>query len=155
MKTYDLLFTQALKFLSYRPRSTVEIKNFLIRKGSDQETLKRVTQRLTELELLNDVNFAQWWIEQRSGFNPKGVRLVKSELKQKGIPEEIINLQLKKARDENSDLELARRVIQKFLPRLKSLSSIGLRKKLFSALALRGFDFAVIKEAVDKALKKE
>jgi len=46
---------------------------------------------LKSKKVLNDFNFAKWWISQRSEFNPRGKRLLSQELKNKGVSEENID----------------------------------------------------------------
>lgn len=46
--------------------------------------------RLEELEIIDDLAFARWWLEQRDRHAPRGRRLVEAELRQHGIGREVI-----------------------------------------------------------------
>jgi regulatory protein len=48
------------------------------------------TDRLADLGYLDDAAFARWWGEQRDRHSPRGRRLVEAELRQRGVPREVI-----------------------------------------------------------------
>jgi regulatory protein len=147
------VFDKVLKFLSFRPRSEFEINEYLLRKNVGEETRKLVFEKLKKLQLIDDEVFAKWWIEQRSTFRPSGVRLVKYELKRKGVAEEIISPLLAETRPKVVDTLLAEKLVQKKLSRLKNLPGKEIKQKLYTSLAQKGFAFEVIEEAVAKILK--
>jgi regulatory protein len=151
---FALVFDKVLNFLSFRPRSEFEINEYLLRKNVGEETRKMVRQKLKALKLIDDEVFARWWIEQRSVFRPSGARLVKYELRRKGVAEEIISPLLAEARPKAVDALLAEKLIQKKLGRWKDLPEKEVKQKLYAGLAQKGFSFEVIEEAVDKLLKK-
>jgi regulatory protein len=76
------------------------------------------------------------------------------ELKQKGISDEIIVKLLNCYIAKDTEIDLARKVVEKKLPRLKNYKGQELRKKLQNLLAQRGFSWEVIKELVDSIVKK-
>lgn len=90
VNTFDYLTAKALRLLSYRPRSIQEIKQRLTKTNADTPTINRVIDNLINQNLLNDQEFAQWWVDQRIKFRPKGNRALQFELRQKGVAQEII-----------------------------------------------------------------
>jgi len=150
----SLVFDKVLKFLSFRPRSEFEINEYLLRKNVGEETRKMVLQKLKQLQLINDEAFARWWLEQRSTFRPSGTRLVKYELRRKGVAEELIKTLLAEERPKVADVLLAEKLAVKKLPRLKNLPEKEIKQKLYVSLAQKGFSFEVIEETVAKILKK-
>ena len=149
-KTFD----NSLKFISFRPRSEKELRSWFKRKEVGEETQKLVVKKLKHLGFLNDEEFAKWWIEQRTEFHPSGSRLIKMELKQKGISEDIISGFMNDDLRFKNEKELAKRVLEKKLPRLKNYKGQELRQKMQNLLAQRGFSWEVIKELVDSIVKK-
>ena len=87
LKVYD----RVLKFFSFRPRSEKELKDWFKRKQVGEETQEMILQKMKQLGYLNDEEFAQWWIEQRTTFRPAGTRLLAMELRQKGVSKEIVS----------------------------------------------------------------
>lgn len=159
MDQFEKYLNKALNFLSFRPRSEKEIRDKLLSKNAPTDIIERIITRLKEKKFLNDEEYARWFIEQRLRFRPKGLRIIKMELKQKGISQEIIeeavsNLSKDKEGEvPNSDLESARTLVEKKLPRYKGLEKQVVYQKLGSFLARRGFNWDTIKKSIDEGLK--
>jgi regulatory protein len=85
------IYESALNFLSYRPRSAREVELKLRRKGNTPEQISAVMDRLRRARLVDDREFARFWVGNRMAFNPRGPRLLRSELRQKGVPPEIVD----------------------------------------------------------------
>lgn len=122
VSTFDYLTARALRLLSYRPRSIREITQRLTKTNADTHTINRVINNLIGKNLLNDQEFAQWWVDQRVKFRPRGNFALTQELAQKGIDREIIDSVLLSF---DAELELAKKLPE-------------------SKLSSRGFSFSVI-----------
>jgi len=145
---------RVFNFLSYRPRSKKEIIDYLARKKVGGETEKVILQKLTRLNYIDDLAFAKWWLEQRQTFRPEGKRLLKLELKRKGISDEIIAEVLSTGPELDSE-QLARQVLKKKLARFQKLPYKEAFNKALSLLLRRGFDYETVKGVIEKELKKE
>ncbi|MBL7159825.1 RecX family transcriptional regulator [Candidatus Microgenomates bacterium] len=84
------IYEKVLRFLSFRPRSKKEVKDYFYKKDVGDETQKMIIKKLEKLKFLDDEQFTLWWVEQRTTFRPSGKRLLRYELRKKGISEEII-----------------------------------------------------------------
>ncbi len=146
MDTYQILLNAAFRFLSFRPRSSKEVKEFLQKKTKTASVVDCVMDRLVELGYIDDNKFAAWWIESRQKTKPKGMRLIKFELKQKGVDTEAVV--------EMPEDEVARRAIQKKLEIWKKLPKLEEKKKLYDFLARRGFSYNTITRVIDGVLGK-
>jgi regulatory protein len=71
--------------LARRPRSEKELSDRLIAAGFDSEVVARTLQRLRELRLVDDADFARRWVEERSTTKRLGRRALISELRLKGV----------------------------------------------------------------------
>ncbi|KKS79959.1 MAG: Regulatory protein RecX [Candidatus Beckwithbacteria bacterium GW2011_GWA2_43_10] len=107
VSTFEYLTAKALRLLSYRPRSIREIKRRLIRTNADTKTINRVIADLIDQNMLNDQEFAKWWVDQRVKFRPRGNYALTRELAQKGIDREIIDSVLLSF---DAELELAKKL---------------------------------------------
>ena len=156
------LFDASLRFLSYRPRSEKEVKDFLAKKIARVENIKfteasqspvisQIISRLKKQSFLNDKEFADWWVKARTGSQPKGSYLIKRELAGKGIDKEIIEKAISKIKNQT---ELGRNVIEKKIKTWKKLTNLELKNKIYQHLARRGFDSAAIKEVIAQIAKK-
>ncbi|OGY12047.1 MAG: hypothetical protein A3A58_01355 [Candidatus Blackburnbacteria bacterium RIFCSPLOWO2_01_FULL_41_27] len=145
----DKVFSRVLRFVTSRPHSEKEIKLWFKKKKVDEVVQGVVLNRLTKLGLVDDLAFAKWWIETRTVFRPKPQKILKYELRIKGIKDEITEEALGQT-ETQTDLEIAIRVAEKRWPRLKALPEKEARKKLAEFLARRGFSWGTIKEVADK-----
>ena len=80
----------AYHYLSYRPRSEGEIRQWLHRRGFANEVAEKTMIKLREQNLSDDFAFARFWKENRLSFKPKSKRLIKKELRDKKVTAEII-----------------------------------------------------------------
>jgi regulatory protein len=153
MDNFERFYNKALEFLSYRTRSEKEVRDKLKTKQVEPQTIEEIIAKLKEKKFIDDENFARMWIENRNRFKPRSLRLIKMELKQKGIEEEILN---KMINDEGlmiNDLESAKKLVEKRIGRLKGLPKQEIYQKLGRYLASKGFNWDTIKKAIDLALR--
>ncbi|HYM51858.1 MAG TPA: regulatory protein RecX [Candidatus Dormibacteraeota bacterium] len=80
----------AVRFLGTRPRSRSELERRLRRAGAKDDVIAATLERLMELGQVDDLAFARWWAEERDRHAPRGRRLVEAELRQRGIPREVL-----------------------------------------------------------------
>lgn len=86
----DTALDVAARYLGTRPRTRWELRRRLQRAGADESLIAGTLDRLQALGLADDVAFARWWAEQRDRHSPRGRRLVEAELRQRGVPREVI-----------------------------------------------------------------
>src|SRR5688500_3861526 len=80
----------AAHFLGTRPRTRWELERRLRRAGAEEAVVATALERLAELGYLDDAAFARWWGEQRDRHAPRGHRMIEAELRQRGVPREVI-----------------------------------------------------------------
>jgi regulatory protein len=140
-------YQKSIKFIGYRIRTTSEVDKHLRRKGIEPQVISRVIESLEVHGLLDDENFAQIWIENRNEFRPRSHRLLASELRSKGINEEIIQNIIERTTPED---ELTYLAAKKRIRRYEHLDWQDFQRKLGSYLARRGFSYATIKPVVSR-----
>ena len=152
----------ALRFLSLRPRSEEETRDYLVKKiikldnvGYQQAIVSplidKVITKLKRYQYLNDNQFAQWLTASRTGSNPRGVTLIKLELVKRGVNRQIIESVLSQVPNQT---KLAQKALEKKLRHWQGLSPQNLKKKVYSYLASRGFDWSTIGEVFAFLSKK-
>lgn len=147
---FQKVYDRTLKFLSFRPRSEKEVRDWLNKKKTGEETKRIVIKKLKETKLLDDREFASWWIEQRVTFRPIGKAGLKYELRKKGVEGEIVDEALEKKITDSFERKLALKVAKKKSPAYQKLPPLEFRQKMGGFLARRGFSWEVIKEVIDK-----
>ena len=155
MEDISEYFDKVLNFLSFRARSEYEIDFYMLRKGWTEEIKEIIKNKLKQLKLIDDEDFARQWISSRSNSRPAGKSQIKFELTKKGIDREIINKLLAEERTSTTEKLLAEKLCRKKLERLKNLPLGEKREKLFGLLSRRGFSSETAVETIDKLFKKE
>lgn len=143
----EVAYQRAIKFIGYRMRTEAEVRDKLKEKSVPEDVVEEVLKRLRRSSIVDDERFAQNWVENRSEFRPRSRRALSFELRQKGIPEEVIENSLSEATD---DQELAYLAATKHFRRLKGLEWPEFRRKMSGFLARRGFYYNVIAPVVDR-----
>jgi len=146
MDGFEKFYNKALRFLSFRPRSEHEVVKNLLKKKAPEDLIKKIISKLKEYKFLDDEEFAKWWIEQRTNFKPRSLRLIKMELGQKGIDKDLMDQVIDDLRLTIDDLASAKKLIEKKLPRYKGLDRDKKFQKIARYLASKGFNYDVIKE---------
>ncbi len=146
----EIALQRALNFLSYRPRSEEEVRKNLRKHDTDPEIIELIIARLQKGKMVNDPDFANLWVENRSEFRPRGRRALRAELRQKGINNHTIEETLKDLNEE----ELAYRAAIKRSRRYKELEWLDYRKKMNGFLARRGFNYSDIKIVLERVWKE-
>jgi len=142
-------YERALNFLSYRPRSEAEVRRNLRKKNVEDEVIEVVVERLTRAELLDDREFARYWVENRLQFNPRGTRALRQELWEKGVPDSA----LAEALEDFDEETAARKVAEAGARRMAHLEPPDFRRRLRAYMARRGFSYAVIEPLVEEMLE--
>jgi regulatory protein len=145
-ESQEKAYQQAMLFLGYRARSEAEVRKNLEKHEIPSPVIERTVERLREERLLNDEQFAQDWVANRSEFRPRSRRALTVELKRKGLAESAI----RSATEAVDESALAYAAAQKRVRRLAGLEWVEFRKKLGEFLARRGFAYEIIAPTVKR-----
>lgn len=134
----------AIRYIGYRPRSINEVRVHLRDKGFADTAVDQACERLEAVGLLDDMAFAQYWVEQRETFKPRSQLALRHELLQKGVSRDIIESVITNV-DETA---VALAAAQKQAARWQQLPEEEFKKKLGSYLQRRGFSYTLTKEII-------
>jgi len=154
LKTADaseMAYQKALHFLSYRPRSSAEVQQNLISRGTPEALVDETVDRLQRAGLVNDQEFARAWVENRNTFQPRSKSALRMELRRKGLSDEVFQPVLDEQADEQA---LAFRAARKYARRLVGLEWLKFRQKLSGFLTRRGFSYATLSPVVSEVWKE-
>jgi regulatory protein len=135
---YEVAFQRTVRYLQYRARTTYEIRKKILDLGFPESVVDDVIKRCTELSMLNDAEFAATYVHFRVNNRPRSKRLIMSELRAKGISEEIIQSALSDIHEES---HLAYQTAQHYIRRIQSLPYDQFQQKLMGYLNRRGFAY--------------
>lgn len=153
-QTFERYYNLSLRFLSYRPRAEKEILDYLNKKAAKsknltEEIIAQIIAKLAEYKFIDDLEFAKFWVEQRTKFKHKPIWTIKFELKQKGIKEEVVDEVLQKFDESRSlDLESAEKLAEKKLDFYRNLPPQKRREKVMSYLLRKGFGYDIVKKVI-------
>jgi len=139
-------YDAALRFLGARPRSEREIRDRLAKHEFAQPMIDATIERLRRIGLVDDTAFAEYWVEQRQTHRPRGGRLLKQELRAKGVDAEVVAAALPADDDEHGAYQAAVRKAQS----LRTMDERTFRQRLGGFLQRRGFDYETTRTAVNR-----
>ena len=134
----------ALRLLRHRPRSEREMVRRLRQRGLPADVVAEEVERLREAGLLDDEAFAESWVEERRERSPRGKRLLRQELQQRGVGAAIADEAVSAVDDRTAALAVARGRAW----RLEGLDFQHFSQRLAGFLQRRGFGYEVVEEAV-------
>ena len=139
----------AVHFLGTRPRTRWELERRLRRAAAEPDVIAATLDRLAAMGYVDDVAFARWWAEQRDRHAPRGRRLVEAELRQHGVPREVLDEMRGSELAEpaldgealpGTEQERARTALDRHLKKRPLPSDHRARQRLGAFLVRRGFD---------------
>jgi regulatory protein len=154
LKTQDdreITYQKALHFLSYRPRSSAEVRQNLSKRGISDSLIEETLDRLQIAGLIDDEAFARAWVENRNTFRPRGKPALRMELRRKGLSDEIVQSVLD---TQVNEAVLAITTARKYARRLAGLEWPEFRQKLSGFLARRGFSYTTLAPVVSEVWKE-
>jgi regulatory protein len=136
-EAYEEAHSTALRLLSHRERSRVELRSRLARKGFAVPTIDRVLDRLTDAGLQSDERFAASFALDAHGARGLSAAAVQGELRRRGIER---NLAAEAAAERPEDEEdRARDLALRRVARMTGLSPEVRARRLLGYLARRGY----------------
>lgn len=141
------ILDRILRFVNIRPRSEKEVKDYLNRKRISVLVHGYVFEKLNEFKLINDLEFAKWWVEQRQAFLPKAKRILNNELRIKGIDSEIIKEVL--GNIEIDEVKIAKELVEKKKYKWERFDPKIRKQKISLYLSSKGFDWNIISDVIE------
>lgn len=135
------MYDRALNLLGFRARSARELQRRLTQKGESRERADRVIQRLREVGLIDDADFARQLTRSKVSAGASR-RRVHQELFKRGVARDVADEAVEEVFEDEgmSDAASIERVARKKWQTLKSLDALTRRRRLYAFLARRGFD---------------
>jgi len=124
-------------YISHRPRSERQVRDKLRSLDYEPSTIDAALERLRELGLVDDADFARRWIEERARTKGKAPDVLVSELRARGVGREVAEGALVEVglEEDTQALEVASRFVRRVLR--FPLGEQGPR--LYELLRRRGF----------------
>ena len=145
-----------LRLLTARARTRSELEGQLAKRGYPDEVSERVLDRLAQLGLVDDADFAEQWVRSRRVNAGKGKRALAAELRTKGVDDEVITTALAGI-DAGAERERAEQLVRDKLRREKlgDDDDTKVARRLVGMLARRGYSQTMAFDVVKGELASE
>jgi regulatory protein len=142
---YQAALNLAYRYLSFRARSEKEMRDYLARRQVHPDTIASVIERLAELRLVDDADFARMWVEDRQRLRPRGARVLRLELRRKGIAGDVVEAALP-----TDDAEEVYRLAERRAGQLDRADEQAFRRRLSGYLLRRGYAYEMVSRVVSR-----
>lgn len=141
----------ALRIVERSYKSERELKDKLLLKGYDKDSIEKTMAFLKEYNFLSDNNYTKMYVKDKS--KVQGKNKIKFELYRKGISEEIIQEELSSI-DEEDEKEVAYNLALKKYNVISKRESdkYKLSQKLYRYILSKGYSYDIASYAIKKVL---
>ena len=145
-----------LRLLTARARTRAELEGQLAKRGYSDVVSKSVLDRLTQVGLVDDAEFAEQWVRSRRVNAGKGKRALAAELRTRGVDDEVITATLAGI-DAGAERERAEQLVRDKLRREKlgDDDDTKVMRRLVGMLARRGYGQTTAVDVVTSELANE
>ena len=145
-----------LRLLTARARTRAELEGQLAKRGYPDDVSNRVLDRLTQVGLVDDADFAEQWVQSRRANAGKGKRALAAELRNKGVDDDVISDTLAGI-DADAERQRAEELVIAKLrrERLTDGDDVKVTRRLVGMLARRGYSQTMAFDVVKVALASE
>jgi regulatory protein len=145
-----------LRLLTARARTRAELAGQLTKRGYPEELSARVLDRLAQVGLIDDADFAEQWVRSRRVNAGKGKRALAAELRNKGVDNDVITETLAGI-DAGAERVRAEQLVRDKLrrERLNDGDDTKVMRRLVGMLARRGYSQSMAVDVVTTELALE
>jgi regulatory protein len=146
-----------LRLLTARARTRAELAGQLAKRGYPDDVSTRVLDRLADVGLIDDAEFAEQWVHSRRVNAGKGKRALAAELHTKGIDNDVITSVLSDI-NPAAERDRAEELVRKKLRRENlgdEAADARVTRRLVGMLARRGFSQGMAYDVVSVELAGE
>ncbi len=144
----------AMKYLTYSARTVREMERHLDDCQYGEVEVYETVERLKELNLLNDTQYAEDFIRTRLSSKPVSRAHLKEQLRQHELPEDILEEALL-AVDDSTEAENAYLVVKKYMEQLEKLPEEERSRKVIQRAISRGFGYGDVRRAMERYREEE
>lgn len=150
----DVARAVVLHRLSFGPRTRAQLRDAVLAKGVPAEVADRVLDRLTEVGLVDDADFAAEWVRSRHRSKGLSRQALASELRRKGVSDSDAGPALD-ALDGDEERATAEALVREKLSSSRGLEPRKRAARLVAMLARKGYGGEVAGDVVRAALAAE
>lgn len=149
-------YNKLVKYIMKKRRSKKESIEYLKKYFNDlsYNDINSIIEKLEDLNIINDSEYCKAYINDKIYLSNQGINKIRIELLSQEIPEDVIDIELKKVDTGllNSKLEKA---ILKKINSNKKHSNYHLKQKIMNEMINLGYSKQIVEEIIDSNLKKD
>ena len=149
-----IYYNLAIKYISTKMRSKKEIREYLLKKDADNDTINEVIAILINENYLNDSLYCKAFVNDHILLSNDGPNKIRMKLNELGIGEESISEALGEFTDDIQK-ERIERIAKKQLSINRNKSASALKNKIMDYLYNLGYDKSIIIEVVNSLSFKD
>ena len=131
-----------LNQLNFMPRSRKELETALAKRHVELDVAKSVLDRFEEIGMVDDAAYAELLIRSRCNTKRVSRSVLRQQLRQKGVNQEIIEEALLVVSDAD-ELRMATELVEKKLRAMNRLDPEVRKRRLFGLLARKGYNTSI------------
>ncbi len=136
---------KAFGLLSRGMHTRFQLEGKLLKRGFPQDVVERTLKRMEEIGYLDDMKYAETWIELRKRNHPEGKMAMVAGLVRRGIDHDVAERKVKELCSDDDELRAARKVYEALAGNSKMTA-----EKLYRALLNRGFHYRIVSKLVEE-----
>jgi regulatory protein len=138
-----------LNQLNFMPRSRKELETALAKRNIEPDVAKIVLDRFEEIGTVDDAAFAELLVRSRCNTKRVSRSVLRQQLRQKGVDQEIIEAALLVVSDED-ELRMATELVEKKLRAMSRLDPEVRKRRLFGLLARKGYNTSIALRVINE-----
>ncbi|WP_405745225.1 recombination regulator RecX [Streptomyces sp. NBC_01525] len=143
-----------LRLLTGSPRTRSQLADALRKRDIPEEAAEEVLSRFVEVGLIDDMAFADAWVESRHHGRGLARRALARELRTKGVESEVIDQAVGRL-DPEQEEATARELVERKLRSTRGLDRDRRLRRLAGMLARKGYSEGLALRVVRQALEEE
>ena len=141
----------AIRWMGSRLRFERDVRAFLRKSGYDVAEVAGALARLKDLNLVSDEETSRAFLRDRMRFAPKGRGLLLAELRRKGAPDAVATAAMDDVLGPEAEIAAAAEFLRRSARKWARLPETDARRRMYAALARRGFPRDVARAALVRA----
>lgn len=138
----------ALTLIERRLRTRADIARRLRGRHYPVDIIEQVLDRLAEVGLVNDQAYAEAFLRDRRRFRPRSGRMLRTELRQRGVGDEEIEAAMAALAEDLDERGLAAELLARRAGRWRREDPDARRRRAEALLRRNGFAWEVIREVL-------
>jgi regulatory protein len=131
-----------LNQLNFMPRSRKELETALAKRNVEPDVAKDVLDRFEEIGMVDDAAYAELFIRSRCNTKRVSRSVLRQQLRQKGVDQEIIEDALLVVSDDD-ELRMATELVERKARAMSRLEPEVRKRRLFGLLARKGYNTSI------------